>query len=66
MNPFLELCRGRTICDKLSFEFIYRTSFKTPRVMEDEFVIAPENQFVLDVVNSALACIGKDAPHVSV
>jgi hypothetical protein len=68
MNPLLELCRGSTICDELlqSFEFIYRTSFEALRVMEDEFAIAAENQFVLDVVNSALACIGKDVPHVSV
>jgi len=64
MNPFLEMRRVRTICDELlqSLEFVYRTSFEASRVMEDEFIVAPENQFVLDVVHSTLACIDKDAP----
>jgi hypothetical protein len=68
MNPFLEKPRLRTICDELlqSFEFVCRTSFEASRVMKDEFVIAPENQFILDVVHSALACISKDSRRVRI
>jgi hypothetical protein len=68
MNPFLEIRRVRAICDELLqlLEFVHRPSFEAPRVMEDEFVVAPENQLVLDVVHSALVRISKYAPHVPV
>ena len=45
-----------TIGDKFLhlLEFVYTTSFETLRIVEDEFVVASENEFVLDVVHSAL------------
>jgi hypothetical protein len=49
-----------------NLEFMCGTSLEAPRVMEDEFVIAPENQLVLNVVFPALACIGEDACRVRV
>jgi hypothetical protein len=63
MNPFLERCRVCTISNEVLqlLEFFHGTSLEAPRVMEDEFVIAPENQLILDVVFPALAYIGKDA-----
>jgi hypothetical protein len=66
MNPFLEIRRVSTIRDELLqlLEFVHGTSFEAPRVMEDEFVVAPENQLVLDVVHSALVCISRYAPPV--
>jgi hypothetical protein len=42
-------------------EFMCRTSLEAPGVVEDKFVIAPENQLILDVVFPALTSIGKDA-----
>jgi hypothetical protein len=35
-------------------EFVDTTSLETLRIMKDEFVVAPENQFVLDVVHATL------------
>ena len=56
MNAFFERERVCTISNELLqlLEFTCGTSLEAPRVMEDKFVIAPENQLVLDVVNSAL------------
>ena len=44
------------MCDKFLHleEFVCTTSFETLRIMKDEFVVAPENEFMLDVVHSAL------------
>ena len=41
-------------------EIVYTTSFETLRIMKDEFVVAPENEFVLDVVHSALKRVNYD------
>ena len=62
MNALLE---KRSICaigDKVLHlgEFVYTTSFETLRIMKDEFVVAPENEFVLDVVHAALERIDYD------
>ena len=35
-------------------ESVDTTSFETLRIMKDEFVVAPENEFVLNVVHPAL------------
>lgn len=35
-------------------EFVFATSFEALWIMKDEFVVAPENQLILDVVQSAL------------
>ena len=56
MNALLEQGGVRTIRDKCLHlqEFVFATSFEALRVMKDEFIVAPENQFILDVVDSAL------------
>ena len=56
MNALLEKGGFCTMCDKFLHleEFVCTTSFETLRIMKDEFVVAPENEFILDVVHSAL------------
>ena len=56
MNAFLEKRILCTIGDKFLHlqEFVYTTSFETLRIMKDKIVVAPENEFILDVVHSAL------------
>ena len=62
MNALLEKRSICTIGDKVLHlgEFVYTTSFETLRIMKDEFVVAPENEFVLDVVHAALERIDYD------
>ena len=47
------------ICNKLLHlqELFFAACFEALRVMKDEFVIAPEHQLVLDVVDSVLMTI---------
>jgi hypothetical protein len=56
VNALFEKSSLRTIGDKFLHlqEFVFTTSFETLRIMKDKFVVAPENEFILDVVYSAL------------
>jgi hypothetical protein len=56
VNALLEKSCLCTIGDEVLHlgEFVDTTSFETLRIMKDEFVVAPENEFVLDVVHAAL------------
>ena len=56
MNALLEKCGLCTIRDKFFHldELVCTTSFETLGIMKDEFVVAPENKFMLDVVHPAL------------
>jgi hypothetical protein len=56
VNALLEKSSLCTIGDKLLHlqEFIFAASFEALRIMKDEFLVAPENEFILDVVHSAL------------
>ena len=56
MNALLENSSLCTTGDEFLHlqELVFTTSFETLRIMKDEFVVAPENEFILDVVHSAL------------
>ena len=56
MNALLEKSSLCTIGDKILhlLEFVHATSFETLRIVKDKFVVAPENELMLDVVHSAL------------
>ena len=56
MNALLEKSGLCTVGDKFPHldEFVGTTSFEPLGIMKDEFVVAPENEFILDVVHSAL------------
>ena len=62
MNVLLEKSSLCTVSDKFLHlqEFVHTTSFETLRIMEDEFVVALENEFILDVVHSALKRLDYD------
>jgi len=59
MNAFLENGGLRTIRNKFLHlqELVFTTGFEALGIMENEFLVAPENKFVLDVVDSALQTI---------
>ena len=59
MNALLEKSGLCTIGDKLLHlqEFVNTTAL---RIMKDEFAVAPENEFVLDVVRAALERVDYD------
>jgi hypothetical protein len=55
VNALLEKRSICTISDKfLHLQEFATTSSETLRIMKDEVVVAPENEFVLDVVPSVL------------
>ena len=62
MKTFLEPSGSCTICDEFLHlqKLGFATSFKALRIMKDEFVIALENKFILDVVHSALKKVERD------
>ena len=62
MNALFEKSSLRTIGDKFLHlqEFVFTASFETLRIMKDKFVVAPENEFILDVVYSALERVNYD------
>ena len=68
MKTFLEKSGLRTICNEFLHlhKLVFTASFKALRVVKDEFIVAPENELVLDVVHSALKCVSwKYQYHVS-
>ena len=62
MNALLEKIGLCAFVDKFLHlhEFVYTTSFETLRIMKDEFVVAPENEFILDVMHSTLNRVDYD------
>ena len=44
--------------------FVRATSFETLRVMKDEFIVAPEDELVLDIVDAALAKMSHSSMQV--
>ena len=62
MNALLEKSSLCTIGNKFLhlLEFVYTASFETLRIMKDEFVVAPEDEFILGVVHSALKRVNYD------
>lgn len=65
MNALLEKYSLRTICNELLHpqELVFTASFEALRLMQDEFFVAPENQFILDIVEAALATINHLSQH---
>jgi hypothetical protein len=69
MNVFLEQYGVCMISNELLqlLEFMYGYSLEASQVMEDRSVIAPENQFILNVMFPALVCVCQsDARQVRV
>ena len=56
MKTFLEKGGPRTICNEFLHprKLGFAASLKALRIMKDEFVVAPENELILDVVHPAL------------
>ena len=67
VNALLEKSSLRTVGDKFLhlLEFVYTTSFETRRIVKDEFVVAAEDEFILDVVYSALKRVNYDLRVIS-
>ena len=67
MNALPEKSSLCTISDKFLDlqEFVYTTGFETLRIMKDEFVVAAEDEFILDVVYSALKRVDYDLRVIS-
>ena len=62
MNALPEKSSLCTISDKFLDlqEFVYTTGFETLRIMKDEFVVAAEDELLLNVVHSALQRVDYD------
>ena len=60
VNALLENGGSRTICNEVLHvqELVLAASFEALRIVKNQFLVAPENQLVLDVVDSSLTTVG--------